>query len=118
MSAGEITISAVAIVVCMQPQSMSRADSGSNIGSRSHTPEIQDPIGQIPPNPDSEQAERGSLLRPQSSGEEESTTVGGKVVSLSNGASEGEENSLRAIPEESLGVGSEAGEGKRAELFG
>ena len=40
---------------------------------------------------------------------EEETTVGGKVVSLSNGSSAEDIEKLKAIPEEAFGVGAEQG---------
>ena len=81
---------------------MSRADSG--ILFRAESPE--------PPNDSThtETRETRESVLPASKGEEE-TTVGGKVVSLSNGSSaEGEDiEKLKAIPEEAFGVGAEQG---------
>lgn len=80
--------------VCAQPQSLSRADSG--IVFRADSPEVGDDASSHVP-------------ADQVCGGEESTTVGGKMVSLSNGTVESEADKLKVIPEEALGAGAEQG---------
>lgn len=93
---------------------MSRADSGIVFtGSRADTPEPPD--GEPAPSQLSIGATGSEQSAPTLA--EESATVGGKVVSLSNGGSgragegesAGEEDRLTVIPEEALGVGADEG---------
>ena len=99
----------------MQPQSLSRADSGIVFtGSRADTPEpVEEEEEEVV---SSAGVESEAMLSGGSRGEED-TTVGGKVVSLSNGGGgegggDGSSDKLKAIPEEALGVGADQGKGK------